>query len=61
MLDSAGCKARILTAPEIASSTAQVTRGVAGHEVTETWRSTPCLACPTSDLGSNPVSSPLRP
>ena len=62
VLDTAGCKARILTAPEIASSTAQVTRGVAGNEVTETWRSTPpCPACPTWDTGLSPVSSQPRP
>lgn len=54
VLDSAGCKARILTAPEIASSTAQVTRGVAGHEVTETWRSTPLPGVSNVGFGIEP-------
>lgn len=54
VLDAAGCKARILTAAEIASSTAQVTRGTASDDITETWRSTPLPGVANIGYGVEP-------
>ncbi|MGC0365222.1 type VII secretion protein EccE [Rhodococcus sp. 27YEA15] len=55
VLDRAGCSARILTAPEIASSTAQVTRGTPIADITETWRNTPLPGVSNYGYGIDPA------
>ena len=54
VLEAAGARARILTAPEISSSIAQVSRGVEVADVAETWRSTPLPGVSNLGYGIEP-------
>lgn len=54
VLEAAGARARILTAPEISSSTSQVSRGIDIDTVAQTWRSTPLPGVSNLGYGIEP-------
>ncbi|MCJ0905082.1 type VII secretion protein EccE [Rhodococcus sp. ARC_M6] len=56
VLEATGARARILTAPEVSSATAQVSRGIEIGEVAQTWRSTTLPGVSNFGYGIDPKS-----